>query len=85
MAQRLDLDELEAETIARGQGFDNPQVGVGARRQGFDELQVGRYLGEVVSTRSPVELLDPAFPGPLIRPARGIWVPGGCAGCWAAG
>ena len=40
-------------------------------------FRLGRYLGEVVSMRSPVELLDPASPGSLIRSARGIQVPGG--------
>ena len=44
-----------------------------------------QWLGEVVSTRSLAELLDPASLGLLIKPARGIWVPGGWLGCWLAG
>ena len=44
-----------------------------------------RCLREVVSTRSLAELLDPASPGLLIKPTRGIRVPGGWLGCWVAG
>ena len=50
-------------------------------------MEAERCLGEVVSTRSLAELLDPASPGLLIKPARGIWVPArglvGLLGGWA--
>ena len=82
MARRLNLDEFESGSIARGQGLDKLQVEWELGDRALTRFRWERYLREVLSTRSLAELLDPASPDLLIRLARGIRVPGGCVGGW---